>query len=364
MGIYGIGKQGRYPALVISFLVFLISFWIVANAHAQQKTKKNFLWSVKTDKATIYLLGSLHLLKADSYPLDKNIETAYKDCQRVVFEADIDGAKDPEFQSKLLALGFYAEGETLQQNISEETYSLLEKRATAIGITMAQLNPLKPWLCASAISELEFMKMGFDPQYGVDVYFFDTAKKDGKETIFLETLDFQMKLFTELTSNEGDALLIQTLKDLEVIETMLPDIVEAWKNGDAARLGTIMTMSFQDLPNIYNRFVVQRNKAWVGTIEHLVAQGGITLVVVGAGHLVGPDNLLQLLRKKGYTIEQITAHTGVATFSTENLGHALLPRSGMEEQLHTQLLGILVGFDQISEAIRTIAFNKFCKMSM
>ena len=334
MGVKSIVKSNKWQWLVILVLIILATFWTLINlAHAQASAqqKKDFLWSFKTDKATIYLLGSLHLLNADSYPLDKNIEAAYKDCQRVVFEADIDGAKEPEFQSKLLALGFYPEGETLRQNISEETYSLLEKRATTIGVTMAQLNPLKPWLCASAISELEFMKMGFDPQYGVDVYFFDKAKKDSKETLFLETLDFQMKLFTELNAKEEDALLQQTLKDLEVIETMLPDIVGAWENGDAVRLGSIMTMSFKDLPEIYDRFVAQRNKAWVDTIEHLVAQGGITLIVVGAGHLVGPDNLLQLLRNRDYTIEQIPAHAGVAAFSAQNLAQAIYIRSETKE---------------------------------
>jgi hypothetical protein len=263
------------------------------------------MWAVKTPKATVYLLGSLHLLKADAYPLDKNIEAAYKNCERVVFEADIDGAKDPAFQSKLVALGLYTEGQTLQQNISKETYALLEKRATTIGATMAQLNSLKPWLCASAIDELVLMRMGFDPNYGIDVYFFDKAKKDGKELLFLETLDFQTKLFTELGSKEGDALLRQTLKDLQVIETMLPDMVKAWETGDAVRLGTITTKSFQGLPDIYNRFVAQRNKAWAITIERLIAQGRNTMVVVGAGHLVGPDNLLQLLQSKGYTIEQV-----------------------------------------------------------
>ena len=325
MGVKSIVKRNKWQWLVVLFLIILATFWTLINlAHGQASAqqKKNFLWSLKTDEATIYLLGSLHLLNADSYPLDKNIEAAYKDCQRVVFEADIDGARDPEFQSKMLAHGLYTEGETLQQNISKETYSLLEKRATTIGITMAQLNPLKPWLCAAAISELELMKMGFDPQYGVDVYFFDKAKKDGKEIHFLETLDFQITLFTELNNKEGDALLKQTLKDLEVTETMLPDIVGAWGNGDAARLGSIMTMSFKNLPDIYNRFVVQRNKAWVSTIEHLIGQGGNAFVVVGAGHLVGPDNLLQLLKDRGYTIEQIPAYAVGATIPVKNLTHA------------------------------------------
>jgi uncharacterized protein YbaP (TraB family) len=324
MSVKGKVKRNKWQWLVILFLIILGIFWTLINlAHAQASAqqKKDFLWSLKTDKATIYLLGSLHLLNADSYPLDKNVEAAYKNCQRVVFEADIDGARDPEFQSKMLAHGLYTEGETLQQNISRETYSLLEKRATTIGITMAQLNPLKPWLCASAISELELMKMGFDPQYGVDVYFFDKAKKDSKEIHFLETLDFQIELLAGLSGTEGDAFLRQTLKELEVIETLLPDMVNAWENGDTARFGAIMTISYNDLPELYSRFVVQRNKEWVSKIEDLVALGETALVVVGAGHLVGPDNLLQLLKDRGYTIEQIPAYEGCATIPAKNLTH-------------------------------------------
>jgi hypothetical protein len=309
MGINGIIKQNKILLYLICFFIFLTTLCVsVSTVSAQAGAqKKDFLWSVKSDKGTVYLLGSLHLLKADAFPLDKNIEAAYRNSNKVVFEADIAGARDQEFQSKMVAQGLYAEGQTLQQNISKETYALLEKKVAALGLTIAQLNPLKPWLCASAISGLALMKMGFDPNYGVDVYFFDKAKKDGKELLFLEPLESQMRLFTELTGKEGDALLRQTLKDLEVIETMLPDMVNAWKTGDAVRLGALMTMSFKDLPELYNRFVVERNKAWVSTIDRLLAQGGTSFVVVGAGHLGGPDNLLQLLQNKGYRIEQISA---------------------------------------------------------
>jgi uncharacterized protein YbaP (TraB family) len=302
-------KQKKILSYLICFFIFLTALCVsISTASAQAGAqKKDFLWSVKSDKGTVYLLGSLHLLKADAFPLDKNIETAYKNSKKAVFEADIAGARDQEFQSKMVAQGLYTEGQTLQQNISKETYALLEKKAEALGLTMAQLNPLKPWLCASAVSGIALMKMGFDPNYGIDVYFFDKAKKDGKEMIFLETLESQMKLFTELPDKEGDALLQQTLKDLEVITNLLPDMVNAWKTGDANRLGTFLTMSFKDLPGLYSRLVVDRNKAWVSPIERLLAQGGTSFVVVGAGHLAGTENLLQLLQNKGYKIEQISA---------------------------------------------------------
>jgi uncharacterized protein YbaP (TraB family) len=322
MGIYRIGKRSRLSALVTSLLIFLISLWTVSSAHAQQTTKKNFLWSLKTDRATIYLLGSIHLLTSDSYPLNDNIEAAYRASKKVVFETDIGGMNTLAVQEKLMALGMYPEGRTLQQNISRETYSMLEKKATAMGIPLDQLNRLKPWSCALTLDGIELMKMGFDPQYGIDVYFFEKAKKDGKEIHFLETLDFQIELLAGLSGTEGDAFLRQTLKELEVIETLLPDMVNAWENGDTARFGAIMAISYNELPEIYNRFVVQRNKAWVSKIKDLIGQGGNAFVVVGAGHLVGPENLLQLLKDRGHTIEQIPAHARAATFPPETLAHA------------------------------------------
>ena len=289
----------------------------------------------------------MHLLKSDSYPLDKNIEAAYRNSKKVVFETDINGMNTPIVQEKMTALALYPEGETLEQNISPETYSILEKKVTAVGLSMAQLNRLKPWMCALMLMLLELQKMGFDPNYGIDQYFFSKAQQDKKEKVFLESIDYQINLFAEMNTEEEESFLQQMLKDLEVVKTMFADIVRAWETGDAAQLESILAISFKDHPAIYNRFLVQRNKAWVGKIEDLIAYGDTALVVVGAGHLVGPENLLQLLKNRGYTVEQIPAHAGVTTISAENLPHALYIRSGMEEQFRNLPLAIQLGFDQV-----------------
>ncbi len=320
MGIKGINRRNRVQSLVLCLVICLATFWASINTayvQASAQQKKDFLWSVKSDKGTVYLLGSLHLLKADAYPLDKNIEAAYKDSKRVVFEADIDNVATPAFQARMLSLGLYPEGQTLSQNISKETYALLEKRLAEVGLTIEQVGRFKPWMCALTVTALKLKRLGFDPEYGIDKYFFEKAKEDGKEKFFLENLDFQIALFSELGSVEAEALLRQTLKDLEVIETMLPDIVSAWQTGDAARFEADVLTSFKDYPQIYDRFLAQRNRAWAGFIEQLLAQGGTTLVVVGAGHVVGPENLVQLLKDKKYTIEQIAAYTVTAATPTK-----------------------------------------------
>jgi uncharacterized protein YbaP (TraB family) len=357
MGIKGVIKCGRVQSFVVGLVICLALLWasistVFAQTGAQSQPgsqpgqKKDFLWSVKTDKATVYLLGSLHLLKADAYPLEKNIEAAYKDSQRVVFEADIENVTTPAFQGRLLSLGLYPEGQTLAQNISKETYALLEKKLAEVGLTIEQVSRFKPWLCAVTVAALKLKRMGFDPQYGIDKYFFTKAKKDGKEMLFLETLDFQISLFTDLGSTEAEALLRQTLKDLDVVETMFPDIVSAWETGAVARFEADVTISFKDFPAIYERFLAQRNRQWAGFIEQLLAQGGTTLVVVGAGHLVGSDNLLQLLKDKQYKIEQIPAYTAIATRPTESSAPAPFLGPEIEDQTRVLALAMQNGLDQ------------------
>jgi uncharacterized protein YbaP (TraB family) len=299
--------RNRHQSLYVG--VFLAVIWTFgAIAHAREisevGTKKNFLWRIETERNSVYLLGSMHFLKSDSFPLSKGIEDAYNACNRIVLEAEIEGMKDPAFQATMMTLGLYSGSETLKQNLSEQTYASLKKKAREAGLSMAQLDRFRPWLCAVTLTAIELRRLGFDPNYGIDMYFFDKAKKDEKEIIFLETVEYQLRAFAEMAEREEESFLAQTLKDLEVVKTTLTDIVEAWKTGDVDTLESIMRVSFKDHPDVYDRLVVQRNRKWITQIEDLMKQDDNVLVIVGAGHLAGTENIIELLRKKGYKIVQ------------------------------------------------------------
>lgn len=307
MGINHMFRKNKHQSLYVGvFVAFVWTFAITVHAQgiSEVKTNKSFLWSIEREKNTIYLLGSIHLLKTDSYPLSKGIEDAYDNCKKIVFETDIHGMKDLALQTKMMTLGLYADGQTLEQNISKQTYASLKKKAIEAGLSMAVLDRFKPWLCAVTLAATELQRLGFDPNYGIDMYFFDKAKKDNKEITFLETADYQLEALTEMAGREEESFLKQTLKDLEVVETMFSDIVDSWKTGDVDRLESIMRISFKCHPDIYDRLVIQRNKEWITQIENLINQDDNVLVIVGAGHLVGTENILELLQKKGYKIRQ------------------------------------------------------------
>jgi uncharacterized protein YbaP (TraB family) len=291
--------------VLICLTSFCVVFSLVCGARAAQaETGRHFLWSIENQKNTVYLLGSVHFLRQDAYPLAEAIEKAYSDSQKIVFEADIDGANAPEFQAKIMTLGLYLDGQTLKQNVSEKTYKLLTDEVTAIGLPVSQFDRFRPWLAALMLTVIKLQNLHFDPSYGVDAHFFRKAKEDGKEKIFLEPVEFQINLFAKMGQREQESFLRQTMEDLEAIESMVSDMVNSWQTGDVDTLGSILNMSFDEHPDMYDRLMVQRNKKWVSRIEDLLNKDGNVLVIVGAGHLVGAENLLQLLRKKGYKIEQ------------------------------------------------------------
>ncbi|MDY6954568.1 MAG: TraB/GumN family protein [Thermodesulfobacteriota bacterium] len=265
---------------------------------------KHFLWSLETDKNTIYLLGSLHLLTKDAYPLAEAMELAYHDCQKIAFETDLDGLNNPIMQAKIMTLGLYPLDQTLRQHVSERTYASLEKKVAEAGLSMALFERLKPWACGVTLTMMTLERLGFDLRYGIDTTFFNRAKKDGKERIFLEPVEYQINLLAHMGKQDQELSLRQILEDLEVVETMAPDMLDAWKAGDVDRLDAIMNATLKKYPDIRDRLLVQRNKKWLSQIENLMDQDDNVLVIVGAAHLVGAQSLVALLREKGYDVTQ------------------------------------------------------------
>jgi uncharacterized protein YbaP (TraB family) len=297
-------KNYRLSRIVLCLTCVCMLVHIVYAPGVRSDTGRHFLWSMQTSKNTVYLLGSVHFLRSDAYPLAQAIERAYDDSPKVMFEADLDAVNDPAVQTKTMTLGLYLDGQTLQQNLSDQTYKRLKERVAVAGLPMAQFDYFKPWLAAVTLTVIELQKLRFDPSYGVDAYFFGKAKKDGKKRIFLEPVEYQLDLFATMGEQDQESFLRQTLEDLKVLETMASDMVNAWQGGDVDSLDAIMNMSFQEHPDIYDRIMVERNKKWVSQIEGLINQEENVLVIVGAGHLVGNQSLLQLLKERGHKIEQ------------------------------------------------------------
>jgi len=245
----------------------------------------------------------MHILKQDAYPLPEEMEKAYENSSIVVFETDLGDMDAPAVQEKIIKLGMYAAGDSLSNNISKQTHSDFSNKLAEIGLPAEQFELMKPWMCGLTLDLMELTRLGFNPELGIDKHFYKRARNDGKKIMALESIDFQLDILAGLDDLQQENFLKQTLKDLEVVGQLSTDMQKAWKAGDTQELSSIMEMSFKDYPDIYERLVLDRNRAWVRQISGLMSRGNV-LVVIGAAHLVGRESVIELLRRTGFTLIQ------------------------------------------------------------
>jgi hypothetical protein len=263
------------------------------------------LWKVEGTKNTVYLLGSIHLLKESNYPLPAPIESAFSKAQIAVFEADVSEMLKPEVQLKLMAKASLPAGETLKSQLSAETYAQFQEHVKKLEMPDVMFAQFKPSLAAIMLAMLELQKLGFDPTHGVDKHFFERARKDGKQTVALETVNFQINLVTEFTKEEGELLMKTTLKDIDKTRKMYGDILKAWQTGDAEGLEKLINEALREAPVIAKRMLTDRNRNWLPKIRELLRGDKTAIVIVGAGHLVGREGVVELLKKEGLKLTQL-----------------------------------------------------------
>ena len=273
--------------------------------HATAADARDFLWKVTGKTGTCYLVGSVHLLTQDFYPLSAALDRAFKESDLLVEEADFADLMSPATQMQMLARSMLPSSTPLESVISPATFALVVQRTKDLGLPIEPLKRFKPWSLALMLSSLEWQKAGFDAEIGIDRHFYDQARTEGKQVQGLETAEFQISRFDGIPLDQQERLLAGTLKDLDTELANLNTLVQAWKAGDAAAIEQIVLKDVKQDPLMYQRLLVERNRNWMPQLDVLLARPKPAFVVVGAAHLVGPDGLVAQLRAKGYRVEQL-----------------------------------------------------------
>jgi uncharacterized protein YbaP (TraB family) len=298
-------KKRTLRLLEILFALFLLGSSALAQG-ALSQSQKSFLWKIQSKTNTVYVLGSLHYSKKEIYPLNEKIENAFGQSEILVVEADINDIKKVDIP-KLVERGFYPANDTLEKHVSPEIYEWVKKETGELGIPFELLNKQKPWFLALTIVALESLKLGFDPNLGIDKYFLSKAG-DGKKILELESLDYQFNLLSDFSDKDQELFLSYTLKDLKVMEQELGKLTQAWTSGDTKAIESILTRSISEdkrLSFILEKLVYERNRKMASKIEDFLRTRETYFVVVGAGHLVGGQGIIETLKGKGYLVEQL-----------------------------------------------------------
>ena len=289
-------RRGTIKSLALAF---------IATALASGAIAKSCLWKISSGKGTLYLQGSVHVLKADSYPLDPAIEKAYAASDVLVLETDIKAMSSPETQARIMKKAMLSKGQTLETELNKKTFKKFEKTCAETNLPIAALQHFRPWFASMTLAMLKMQEMGFDPEHGLDKYFHGKATTDGKKVVGLETIDFQIQLLASLDKEDPNQFVSRSLDEMKMLKEDVNALDKAWKEGDIDTLGKLLSKGFKGYPDAYKRFITDRNAAWFKTLDSMLANPETPMVVVGAGHLPGKGGLLELFKKKGYTVEQL-----------------------------------------------------------
>jgi uncharacterized protein YbaP (TraB family) len=281
---------------------------LVSPAAAQQPrpaaATKHSLWKVQGKHNAVYLLGSVHVLKPENYPLPAPIEAAFTNSPIVAFETDIGAMDEPAAQMQLMGKAMLPVGETLQDQLSPALYTRFTNQLQETGLPGAMLERFKPALAALTLEVMELQKLGYDPEYGLDKHFYTLAHKGKKEIVPLETIEFQIGLLTGLSKEEGEQVMKSTLDEIDKTKQEVQKMLTAWQTGDAEGLEKLLNEAAHEAPAIFKRLVTDRNQTWIPKIEGWLQGDKNVVVIVGAGHLVGKEGVVELLRKKGLKVTQ------------------------------------------------------------
>ncbi|HEU5360876.1 MAG TPA: TraB/GumN family protein [Candidatus Deferrimicrobiaceae bacterium] len=266
--------------------------------------KRTFLWEVRSESAVVHLLGSIHLLKPDLYPLDEKIEEAFARSDVLVVETNVRNGAGEERQRKMLQGAIYPGNDTIVNHISKETYELLKNRFP--GPSLERVGRFRPWALAMTIAVMEYQKMGLDYHSGIDIYFLDQAA-NGKPIREIESPDAVIGLLNGFSDEYQDLFLQYTLLDLDQVREKTDRILAAWSDGDSTTMEEILSESVREHPRlmpVFEALFYRRNAAMAAKVEEYLKEKGRFFVVVGAGHLVGEKGIVERLKGKGFSVEQ------------------------------------------------------------
>ena len=263
------------------------------------------VWAIHGDHNTVYLAGSVHLLKAADSALPPAFDHAYKGSKALVMELAIDKIDPTETASWMMENGMLAEGTTLRATIGEDRYRRVSKEAERLGVPMEAADMLQPWALGLQLIEMQYMQLGFDPQQGVEQQLQVKAQADGKPISGLETMAEQLGVLQGMSMSDQARVLDMIVTDMRDVESETQSVVTAWRSGDSAKMAALLSDEYKTFPNLYRLLVSDRNKRWVPQIEKLLHGNQDYFVVVGALHLVGDGGLLELMRHDGYKPETL-----------------------------------------------------------
>jgi uncharacterized protein YbaP (TraB family) len=292
--------------IALAFASLVLAIPMAGSVPAPTDAPRPLLWKVSDADSTVYLLGSFHLLKKTDYPLPADVEQAFGDAERLVFEVAPEELADPSVPMRMMQRavqpGDAAFGKVAPAPVADQVRAELTK----LGLPAAQFDQFEPWMVSITMVTVLAQKLGYAGEDGLDRHLMQRAKDAGKPTAGLETLDSQLDAMDATPVAEQLASLAESVADGEDMGARLDELHAAWRAADVASLEKLAVDEMRTkTPDTYRRLNVERNRAWMPKVQALLDGRDDALVVVGAVHLLGRDGLVAQLKSRGLRVERV-----------------------------------------------------------
>jgi uncharacterized protein len=290
-------------------ILYALLLWLPALAAHAQNGSTPIIWEARSATNTIYLFGTIHVGARKMYPLSPAVEKAFATSSVLALEAD---PTDPSSAMDSMANAAYKPPDNIARHISPELMAKIEKVLPQVGLPIEYARLMRPALLAMTIAVMEISRQGYDPALGLDVHFAKLAKQQGKRIVELESLGDQLALLQSFSPALQAAMLEQSVDSVQsgALMNELRELVAAWRTGDPDGLMGQLKKDTDDLPpelaQEYEQMLYQdRNEGMATRVIAMLEGSEPTFVAVGAGHLLGPTGLVELLQAKGYKLRRL-----------------------------------------------------------
>ena len=261
------------------------------------------LWVVKDADTTIYLFGTVHLLKPGLGWFDDAVRTAFDSSDELVME--LIAPDDAEMQAVMMRIAFRPDGPTLTSRLPENRRADFARALASIGMPPQALDKAKPWFAAMMLGVMPMVKQGYDPAMGVETILTAAARAGGKKLVGLETAEEQFSMFDAAPEDAQITYLLSVIDQMGSVGPTLDGMLESWSTGDADAVGELLNTALAGSPALAKRMLFDRNARWADWIAERMKAPGTVFLAVGSGHLGGPGNVRALLAAKGMTVQRI-----------------------------------------------------------
>lgn len=264
-------------------------------------------WAVKDADSTIYLLGTIHLLKPDMEWRTEKLDAALAESTSLWLELPTTNAAAMQAEMLMLVSRYgLAPADRLSRKLTKDEIKTLDEAARLAGLSASQLDVFRPWFAALTISTAAMTRAGYDPASGVDSKIEGIFRERNITPKGLETAEEQIKVFAGMTADQELRYLRETMEEYEDAPTELDKMVRQWATADLTGMEDLFVTEMKvEEPDLYAALLVNRNANWVTQIEQMLQGSGTSFIAVGAGHLIGPDSVLAMLEAKGFVAARV-----------------------------------------------------------